>query len=174
MQLLFSKNVGVVPWKSVKFQNPVIFFLKGPLWSMAAKLGNFGTKMFLYIYKILSNFYFNPMICDPTLFPAKTSPNIAKSNRVFPGKGRWDRALILKYLYNPMVEVFPRHCLSFSISVIFSEKRVVKVGRKVKTLGSSLFHGNSNSSKFYSNNVFACYSATPGESFGNIGPYLEK
>ena len=25
-----------------------------------------------------------PLICDPTLFPGKSSPNIAKSNRVFP------------------------------------------------------------------------------------------
>ena len=41
--------------------------------------------MFLKIYKILSNFDPNPLICDATLFPVKSSPNIAKSNRVFPG-----------------------------------------------------------------------------------------
>ena len=34
--------------------------------------------MFLQIYKILSNFDSNPLICDPTLFPGKNNPNIAK------------------------------------------------------------------------------------------------
>ena len=89
--------------------------------SIAAKLENVGTKMFLQILKILSNFDFNPLICDPTLFPGKNSPNIAKSNnRVFPGKGRGDRALILTYLDSPMADVFPHYCLSFSISAIFT------------------------------------------------------
>ena len=37
---------------------------------------------------MLSNFDSNPLIFDNTLFPGKNSPNIAKSNRVFPGKGR--------------------------------------------------------------------------------------
>ena len=37
---------------------------------------------------MLSNFDSNPLICDPTLFPGKNSPNIANSNCVFPGKGR--------------------------------------------------------------------------------------
>ena len=63
--------------------------------------------MFLQIYKILSNFDSNPLTCDPTLFTGKNSTNIANSNRVFPGKGRGDRALILTYLKSPMVEIFP-------------------------------------------------------------------
>ena len=50
--------------------------------------------MFLQIYKILSNFDSSPLICDSTLLPGKNSPNIANDNRVFPGKGRGDRALI--------------------------------------------------------------------------------
>ena len=74
---------------------------------------NVGTKMFLQIYKILLNFNSHPLIYDPTLFPGKNSPNIAKSNRVFPEKGRGDRALILTYLVSPMAEVFPNYCLSF-------------------------------------------------------------
>ena len=53
------------------------------------------------------------MICDPTLFPSKNSPNIAKSNHVFPGKMKGHRALILTYLDSLMVEIFPHHCLSF-------------------------------------------------------------
>ena len=48
-----------------------------------------------------------------------------------------------------MADVFPNYSLSFSISVIFSGKRVIKVGPKVKTLGSSLFHENSNPSNFF-------------------------
>ena len=106
--------------------------------------------MFLQIYKILTNFDSNPLICDPTLFPGKNSPNIAKSNnRVFPGKGRGDRALILTYLDSPMAEVLPHYCLSFSISAIFRGKRMVKVGRKVQTLGPSLVHKNLNPSNFF-------------------------
>ena len=97
--------------------------------------------MFLQIYKILSNFDSNPLICDPTLFPGKNSPNIAKSNRVFSEKGRRDRALILTYLDSPMAEVFPDYCLYFSISGIFRGKRVVKVGPKLRTLGPYPFLG---------------------------------
>ena len=119
------------------------------LWSIAAKLENVGTKMFLQIYKILTNFDSNPLICDPTLFSGKNSPNIAKSNRVFPGKKKEDRALILTYLNRPMAEVFPHYSLSFSISAMFRGKRVIKVEPKVKTLGLFLFHENSNPSNFF-------------------------
>ena len=105
--------------------------------------------MFLQIYIILTSLDSNTLICDPTLFPGKNSPNIAKSNRVFPGKGKEDKALILTYLNSPMAEVFPHYSLSFSISAIFRGKRVIKVGPKVKTLGSSLFHENSNPSNFF-------------------------
>ena len=84
------------------------------------------------------------LICDATLFPCKNIPNISKSNRVFPEKGRGDRALILTYLDNPLAEVFSHYCVSSLISVIFREKRVVKVGPKMQTLGPSLFHENSN------------------------------
>ena len=70
-------------------------------------------KCWIKIYKILSNFVSNPLICDPTLFLGKNSPNIAKSNCVFPGKGRGDRALILTYLNSPMAKVFLHFCLIF-------------------------------------------------------------
>ena len=48
----------------------------------------------------------SPLTCDPALFPDKNSPNIAKSNRIFPGKGRGDKALILTYLDSPAADVF--------------------------------------------------------------------
>ena len=64
------------------------------LWTIAAKLENARIKIFLQIYKILSNFDSNALICNPTVFPGKNSPNIVKSNRVFRGKGRSDRALM--------------------------------------------------------------------------------
>ena len=105
--------------------------------------------MFLQVYKSLLDFNFNHLICDTLPFPGKNSPNIAKSNRAFPGKEGRDRALILTYLDSPMAEVFPYCCLSFSISAIIRGKRVVKVGPKVKTLGPSLFHENSNPSSFF-------------------------
>ena len=105
--------------------------------------------MFLQIYKILSNFDFNPLICVLTLFPGENIPSTAKSNDVFPGKGIRDRALILTRFDSPMAEVSPHYGLSFSISVIFKGKRVVKVGPKVQTLGPSLFHENLNPSSFF-------------------------
>ena len=65
--------------------------------------------MFQQIYKILPNFNSNPLICDSTQFPGKYSPNIANNNRVFPGKGRGDRALILTYLDDPMADIFSHY-----------------------------------------------------------------
>ena len=70
---------------------------------------------------------------------SENTPNIAKINRVFSGKGRGDRALILTYLDSPVAVVFPHYWISFSISVIFRGKRVVKVGPKVQTLGRFFF-----------------------------------
>ena len=79
----FFKNIGVVPTKAAKLENPVKIFLKCLLWSITAKLENAGTKLFLQIYKILLNFDSNPLIYDPTLLPGKNSPNNAKNNHVF-------------------------------------------------------------------------------------------
>ena len=139
----------MVPRKAAKLENPVKIVLKCPLWSIAAKLENVRTKAFLQIYGILSNFDSNPLICDPTLFPGKNSPNIAESNCLLRGNGKGDSALILTHLNNLMAEGFFHHCFSFSISVIFRGKRVVKVGPKVQTLVPSLFHKNSNPSNFF-------------------------
>ena len=79
-------------------------------------------------------------------FVAK-SPNIAYINRVFPGNG--DRALILTYLDSPIAEDFPHCLLSFSILAMFREKRVVKIGLKMKVLGQFRFYENSNPSNFF-------------------------
>ena len=57
--------------------------------------------------QVFSNFDSSPFTCDPVLFPGKNSPSIAKSNRIFPGKGRGDKALILTDLDSPTAEVFP-------------------------------------------------------------------
>ena len=61
----------------------------------------------------MSNFDSDPLTCDPALFPAKNTLNSAKSIRIFPGKRRRDRALILTYLDSPMTEVFPHPYLFF-------------------------------------------------------------
>ena len=42
---------------------------------------------------------------NPFVFPDKNSPNIA--NRIFPGKGGGDKALILINLDSSTAEVFP-------------------------------------------------------------------
>ena len=61
----------------------------------------------------LSNFDSTPWTCDPTVFPGKIIPNIAKSNRIFPGKEGGDKDFILTYFDSSMAEVFPHYCLFF-------------------------------------------------------------
>ena len=103
----------------------------------------------------MSDFDSKRLICDPTLLPGKNSPNIANNNRVFPGKRRGDRALILTYLDSPVAEVFTHYWLSFPISAVFREKRVIKVGLKVQTLDPLLFYENSNPLLFFQCFLFA-------------------
>ena len=88
--------------------------------------------MFLQIYKILSNFDSNPLICGPNLFPGENSLNIAKNILVFPGKGRGDRALTLTYLDNQMTEVFPYYRLSIRFRPISGENWWSKLDQKHK------------------------------------------
>ena len=54
----------------------------------------------------MSNFDSDSLNSDLALFPAKNSPNSTKSNRIFSGRERGDRTLILTYLDSPMAEVF--------------------------------------------------------------------
>ena len=71
------------------------------------------------MYKILSSFDSNPLICHPTLSAGKNNPNIANSSRGFLGKGRRDKALVLAYLGSPIAELFPHYCLSFFYSLSY-------------------------------------------------------
>ena len=135
----FFKNVGMIPRKAAKLENPVKFFLKWTLWYIASKPGKCWNQNLL---TNLQNFV-------KLWKKSNNSLNIAKSNCTFPGKGRGDRDLILTYLDSPMAEDFPHYCLSFLNLAIFRGKRVVKVGLKVQILGPSLFHENSNPSIFF-------------------------
>ena len=72
----------------------------------------------------------------PYFLPEKNSSNIAKSNRVFPGKGRGDRALILKYLDSPMAKVFPHYCLFFFYFGHLPGKTGVQSWNKCTNFGS--------------------------------------
>ena len=101
----------------------------------------------VWMKKYLSNFGTAPLTCDPALFPGKNIPNIAKSNGIFPGKGRGDKDFILTYLDSSMADVFPHYRSFFSILVIFRRKRRVKVVPKVLTLGPPFFYKYSNPSK---------------------------
>ena len=113
-----------------------------------------------------ANFNSNLLICD-----RQKQPKHYK--KVFPRKGKGDTALILTYLHSLMADVFPQHCLCFSISFIFRGKRLVKVGPKLQTLGPSLFHKKLKPSILFSNNVFICQSSTTScENFGIIGQYF--
>ena len=86
---------------------------------------------------------------DPALFPGKNIPNIAKSNRIFPGKGRGDKGFTMTYLDSSVAEVFPNYLLFFSILAIFRRKRGVKAELNVLKLGPVLFHKYSNPSKIF-------------------------
>ena len=61
----------------------------------------------------LSNFDSTHLTCDHDLFPRENIKNIAKSNRIFPGKGRDDKDFILTYLDSSVAEVLPHCCLFF-------------------------------------------------------------
>ena len=87
----------------------------------------------------LSNFDSAPLTCDPTVSSGKIIPNIAKSDRIFPGKGREDKDFILTCMDSSMAEVFPHCCLFFSILTIFRKKRELKVGSEVLTFFFSYF-----------------------------------
>ena len=146
--LIFFKNVGIVPRKAAKIENPVKFFLKCRLLSIAEKLENVGTKMFLQIYKILSNFGCNLSICEK--FLAKIAQILQIVIAFFPAsfsgkrKGYW--VLILTYLNSPIAEVFPHYCLSFITTAIFK--------RKTKTGGQSFFFMKTQILQFFFQTIF--------------------
>ena len=81
----------------------------------------------------MSKFMSEHLACDPTLLHAKNSPNSTKSNCIFPGKKSREELTATVYF--------------FQNSAIFMGKWSSKIGGKVKTLGQSLFHKNSNPSK---------------------------
>ena len=114
-------------------------WLKYPFWPRAAKLESVGTKIFLLEVDLESCEWNDPLTCD-----LKKGPNSAKSNRIFPGKWRGYRAMILTYLDSLMADIFPLYCQYISITAIFRGKRWTKAGSKVQILCPSLFHKNSN------------------------------
>ena len=61
----------------------------------------------------LPNLDSTPLTCDTALFPGENIPNNAKSNLIFPGKGRKDKDFILTYSDSLMAEAFPHYCLFF-------------------------------------------------------------
>ena len=92
--------------------------------------------------------------------------NSAKSYRIFSGKWRVDKALILIYLNSVMTKVFFDYRAFFSILVIFWRKQRVKVGPKVQ-ISVRLFSIKTRIFKSFSNNDFGF-----GENFGTFRPYL--
>ena len=79
-----------------------------------------------------------PLNCDPTMSPGKMILNIAKSCRIFPGKGRGDKDSFW-HIWIAQWEKF--------FCTIFRSKRGLKAGPKVLTLDRSVFHKYSNPSK---------------------------
>ena len=138
----------MVPRKPAKFEYPGETFSEMSFVIYSRKTGKYLNQNFftgswpgIVWTKNICQILIQPLLTfDPALFPGKNIPNIAKSNRIFPGKGRWDKDFILTYLDSPMAEVFPHYCLFFSILAIFRRKRGVIVAPKVLTLGPFLFH----------------------------------
>ena len=87
----------------------------------------------------LSNFDSTPLTCDRALFPGKNIPNIAKLNRIFPGKRRWDKYFILTYLDSSMAEVFPHWCLFFFDFGYLQEEKMGQSWTKSPNIGSFPF-----------------------------------
>ena len=75
---------------------------------------------------------------DYPLFPGKNSPNRAKGNHIFPGKGRGDRPLILPYLDSQMAIVLLENIYFFNLAT-FRRKQGVEMGQ---ILGTSRFCKN--------------------------------
>ena len=144
----------MVPGKPAKFENPGWNFSKMFFVIYSCKTGKYLNQDYftgsspgiVWMKYYLPNFDSTHLTCDLTVFPSKIIPNIAKSNRIFPRKGRGDKDFILTYLDSSMVEVF-RSTAYFFILTIIRRKRGVKLGRKVLTLSPSLFHKYSNPSK---------------------------
>ena len=63
--------------------------------------------------KNFSNVDSNHLTCDLDLFPGNNKTNIAKSNLVFPGKGRGDKTLIVTCLDSPMAVDSPYYLFFF-------------------------------------------------------------
>ena len=58
--------------------------------------------------------------CEYALFPAKNNPNSAKSNRIFPGKGRGDNCVKIVCIRNYSGPHFPAFGLSTKCLSVFS------------------------------------------------------
>ena len=135
----------------------VKIFLKCPLWSTAAKLGNIWTKIFLQEVEqesctwksICQILILTLWLVTPPCFLLKISQILQKVIAFFPKRGRADKNFILTYLDSSVAEVFPKYCLFFSILATFRRKRGVRVGPKVITLGPFLFHKYSDPSKVF-------------------------
>ena len=69
----------------------------------------------------LSNFDSYSLTYDHALFSDKNSPNIAKSNRIFSGKERGNKVLVLTYLDSPVADVFRHYCLFFYVGHLKAE-----------------------------------------------------
>ena len=96
----------------------------------------------------MSNFDSDPFTCDLALFPAKTIPNNTKSNCIFLGEEKGDRALILRYLDSRSAE-------DFLCTIYFSRywpsswgNGESKLDQKCKLWSPSLFCERSNTSNF--------------------------
>ena len=113
---------SIQTWKSWKVLEPKFFHRK----FTRNSVGEIGYVKFLFRLSDLWH----------ALFSAK--------NRIFPRKGRRDRALIFAYLYSPIVDVFSGDNYRFRFWPSSGKNVGVKVGTKLQILSPSLFHKNSN------------------------------
>ena len=105
-------------------------------------------------------FWFWPFDFKPALFPATNIPNSAKCNRIFPGKGRRGKTLILSYLDSQLPEVFSEEYFYFRFRLSLGEKGKLKLDQKCKFWVRLLNLSKLEPFKKFSNNVFISYSVS--------------
>ena len=127
-------------------------FLKCSLWSIAEKLENIWTKIFLQEVdqelcgwnSICQILILSLWLMTPPFFLVKISQILQKLIAFFPERGEEIKTsfwhMWIAQFSCTMAEVFPHYGVFFSILAIFRRKRGVQVGPKVLTLGPSSLH----------------------------------
>ena len=126
------------------------------LWSIAAKLENVGTKMFLQTYKPLSNFNSNPLICDSTLFPGKKAQILQKVIVFFVEREKETEPLFWHIWIAQWLKFFPAPAYPFFDFGYFQGETSGQSWPKSENFGSISFSWKLESFRLFLEIVFLC------------------